>query len=71
LLAPRCGKGDRGSDRGLVVIEELLVEAHEARESPETPLTTAIFFVGYFARLIAAMMMQDWDQATNFAGQPE
>jgi zinc transporter, ZIP family len=41
-----------------LVTEELLVEAHEAQEGPETPLTTAIFFIGFLALLIAAMMME-------------
>lgn len=41
-----------------LVTEELLVEAHEAQKGPETPLTTATFFVGFLALLIAAMTMQ-------------
>jgi zinc transporter, ZIP family len=39
-----------------LVTEELLVEAHEGQEGPETPLATAVFFVGFLALLIAAMM---------------
>lgn len=40
-----------------LVTEELLVEAHQAQEGPETSLTTAVFFVGFLALLIAAMMV--------------
>lgn len=36
-----------------LVTEELLVEAHEV---PETPLTTAMFFVGFLAFLILGMV---------------
>lgn len=41
-----------------LVTEELLVEAHAEQEGPETPLTTAVFFVGFLALLIAAMLME-------------
>jgi len=34
-----------------LVTEELLVEAHE-HQTPENPLTTALFFVGFLLRLI-------------------
>ncbi len=41
-----------------LVTEELLVEAHAEQEGPETPLMTAVFFVGFLAILITAMRMQ-------------
>jgi ZIP family zinc transporter len=37
-----------------LVIEELLVEAHEA---PETPLLSAMFFVGFLVLLIIEMLI--------------
>ena len=40
-----------------LVTEELLVEAHEAQERPETPLTTAVFFAGFLALLMADMLI--------------
>lgn len=38
-----------------LVTEELLVEAHEDQEVPESALTTAMFFVGFLALLIVDM----------------
>lgn len=40
-----------------LVTEELLREAHEGQQGPETPMTTAMFFAGFLALLIAVMMM--------------
>lgn len=40
-----------------LVTEELLLEAHEGQQGPETPFTTAVFFLGFLALLIADMMM--------------
>jgi zinc transporter, ZIP family len=37
-----------------LVTEELLVEAHE---SPETPLTTAMFFVGFLVLILVEMFL--------------
>ncbi|MEJ2719770.1 MAG: transporter [bacterium] len=40
-----------------LVTEELLLDAHESRKEPETPLTTAAFFVGFLALMIAVMII--------------
>ena len=41
-----------------LITEELLVEAHEAQERPETTVTTAVFFVGFLALLVTEMLMR-------------
>lgn len=38
-----------------LVTEELLVEAHEAQEGPESAVTTAMFFAGFLALLMLDM----------------
>lgn len=37
-----------------LVMEELMVEAHEV---PETPLLTSMFFVGFLALLVVEMLL--------------
>ncbi|MGN6545730.1 MAG: hypothetical protein ACTHK7_11820 [Aureliella sp.] len=39
-----------------LVVEELLVEAHEV---PETPVTTSLFFVGFLLLLLMDMLMKE------------
>ncbi len=41
-----------------LVTEELLVEAHKALDAPETPLTTAAFFVGFVVLFLTGMLVQ-------------
>lgn len=40
-----------------LVTEELLVEAHEEVEGPETPLMTAVLFIGFLALLMIDMLL--------------
>jgi zinc transporter, ZIP family len=40
-----------------LVTEELLLEAHRTGEEPETPLTTAVFFIGFLAVLVLNMTL--------------
>jgi ZIP family zinc transporter len=40
-----------------LVTEELLLAAHESQQGPETPVTTAVFFLGFLALLLLEMVI--------------